>query len=299
MQQLRMHIKHDLRVVAVNLKPCASGHSARSDRKSKKPYKPPTDLLLGITANIAVSPLGFRAVLDINPKDENNPAPSQIIPCERESGAQEPPVPGPSNYVTMPDIEQGPGRPTGGLGGHRREDRLAMEPKVPEQDHRSKTAITPVIRTDIQEQPASGFGLLKSLLKAISTDYANHEESAAVEKTIEGLLSRVTSMDALFSTLPGDVAEQRRRDEVIRELKGIEGKLQSLTEEPGSSWPINHAKHDEDVFSLLEDLREVILCYQMVRRTRINNQEFKSIDPGQNPPCIPVLNDSWLTQFLR
>jgi hypothetical protein len=43
-------------------------------KKPKKPSKPPTNLLLGITANVAVGPLGFRAVLDINPKGERNHA---------------------------------------------------------------------------------------------------------------------------------------------------------------------------------------------------------------------------------
>ena len=97
-------------------------------KRSKKSSKPPTNLLWGITTNIAVGPLGFRAEVDINPKgeklilpragsagradstsilDESNHEPSRIVPCKRESGVQGPPVPGTSNSVTVGDI--GPG----------------------------------------------------------------------------------------------------------------------------------------------------------------------------------------------
>ena len=43
----------------------------------------------------------------------------------------------------------------------------------------------------------------------------------------------------------------------------IEEKLRLLPEEPGLPWLIDHAKQDEDVFSLLEDLRESIFQYQV------------------------------------
>ena len=85
-------------------------------------------------------------------------------------------------------------------------------------------------------------------------------------------------MDALFDGPPGDVEERRRRDEVIwygvishsrsvltpvSELKGIEGQLRSLSRGPEPQWLIDHAKDDEDVFGLLEDLREAIFLYQL------------------------------------
>ena len=85
-------------------------------------------------------------------------------------------------------------------------------------------------------------------------------------------------MDALFDGPPGDVEERRRRDEVIwygvishsrsvltpvSELKGIEGQLRSLSRGPEPQWLIDHAKDDEDVFGLLEDLREAIFLYQV------------------------------------
>ena len=85
-------------------------------------------------------------------------------------------------------------------------------------------------------------------------------------------------MDAQFVAPPGDVAEQRRRGEVIwydmvtlshpvltpsSELREIEGKLRSLPEEPGLPWVIDHVKHDENVFGFLEDVRETIFRYQV------------------------------------
>ena len=95
-------------------------------KKSKKPSKIHTSLLLGIPTNVAVGPLGFRAALDINPKGERNrpyrelssdrpdstaiidvgnPEPSRIVFCERKSGAQEPPVPGTSSAPAIHNIE--------------------------------------------------------------------------------------------------------------------------------------------------------------------------------------------------
>ena len=85
-------------------------------------------------------------------------------------------------------------------------------------------------------------------------------------------------MDALFALPPGDMPELRRREEVIRydliprscsvlthfsELKDIEGQLRSLSKEPGPQWLIDHTQRDEDVFRLLEDLREAIFRYRV------------------------------------
>ncbi|KAF9786393.1 hypothetical protein BJ322DRAFT_784345 [Thelephora terrestris] len=90
-------------------------------------------------------------------------------------------------------------------------------------------------------------------------------------------------MDAFFAIPPGDVAELRRREEVIRELKEIEGRLRSLSKDPyPSQWLIDHAKQDGGVFNLLEDLREAIFHYQMVRRTRIDDQAFKLVNPAES-----------------
>jgi len=38
----------------------------------------------------------------------------------------------------------------------------------------------------------------------------------ALRTKIDGLLSHITALEQLFATLPGDVAEQRRRAELIR-----------------------------------------------------------------------------------
>ena len=95
-------------------------------KKSKKPFKPLTARALGISTNIAVGPLGFRAALEANPKGErkrsyhgldqlhsaaisdgNDLEPSRIEFRESEGGAQEPHAPGTSTTVAIHDIEQG------------------------------------------------------------------------------------------------------------------------------------------------------------------------------------------------
>ena len=48
---------------------------------------------------------------------------------------------------------------------------------VPEHNRRNKTSGTPLIRADVEEGTASGFGPLKLLLGAISAAYANREVS--------------------------------------------------------------------------------------------------------------------------
>lgn len=45
----------------------------------------------------------------------------------------------------------------------------------------------------------------------------NHlQEMALVTRKIRDLLSRITTLEAPFATRPGDVAEQRRRSELLR-----------------------------------------------------------------------------------
>jgi len=91
------------------------------------------------------------------------------------------------------------------------------------------------ILLDVAEENAHGFGPLKAILGAISAIYVNYEvrlrppvqnspltnlftlqETIPVRNKIEDLLSRVATLEELFATLPGDVAEQRCRSEVIR-----------------------------------------------------------------------------------
>ena len=47
------------------------------------------------------------------------------------------------------------------------------------------------------------------------------------------------------------------------ELEGIEGRLRSLSEEPGFQCLIDRPQHEKDVSGLLEDLRESIFRYQV------------------------------------
>ncbi|KAF9786370.1 hypothetical protein BJ322DRAFT_1140245, partial [Thelephora terrestris] len=248
-------------------------------KKSKKSFKPFANLPLGIPANIAIGPLGFRVAMNLNPTDGGNPEPLRIVPCERESGAQEPPLAGTSNTVAIPDLEQGD-RPMRGDTSHvKQEEKPVMKQK--ERDHGDTTFGAPIIRNNVEEEALSGFSSLRSLLEAVSAVYASHEESIAVVTKIEGLLSRVALIDALFATPPGNAPELRCRDEVIRNLKAIEERLRSYAEEPGLQWFVDHVKHDEDVYRVLEDLRETIFQYQMVQLTRIDNQGFNTVDPDE------------------
>ena len=76
------------------------------------------------------------------------------------------------------------------------------------------------------------FGPLKAVLGAIPAIYPNREvrrqqpqdptlmgafqESVAVENKVEVLLSHVVALEECFDSRPGDVTEQRRRDQLIR-----------------------------------------------------------------------------------
>ena len=46
---------------------------------------------------------------------------------------------------------------------------------VPEQGNRGTMSGTPIVRTDVEEKAAHGFGSLKSLLDAISVIYTGHD----------------------------------------------------------------------------------------------------------------------------
>lgn len=104
------------------------------------------------------------------------------------------------------------------------------------------------------------------------------QDFSGVITKVKGLASRVALMDALFEAPPGDIAEQRHRDKVIRygviphscsvltprsELEDAEGQLRSLSKEPGLQWHIDHTQHNEDVVWHLEEIREAIFCYQV------------------------------------
>ncbi|KAF9786450.1 hypothetical protein BJ322DRAFT_1210832 [Thelephora terrestris] len=110
------------------------------------------------------------------------------------------------------------------------------------------------------------FGPLKVSLGLIPALFVNREGSGAAGKKIENLLSHVARLEEHLNSRPSDVAEQRRRDALIRNFKGIEGQLRSLSGKQEWQQPTDHARDDEDVFGLLDDLQEAILNYQMGRR---------------------------------
>ena len=90
-----------------------------------------------------------------------------------------------------------------------------------------------VCSSDLTEGVAGGFGPLRAILGAISAVYTDHkvrsqplltillsrvdsQETVVTKNKIEDILSRVAILETLFATSPGDVAEQRRRDQLIR-----------------------------------------------------------------------------------
>ena len=104
------------------------------------------------------------------------------------------------------------------------------------------------------------------------------QETVLVKNKIEDLILRVATLEALFATRSGDVAEQRGRAELIpyvvisplgprsspcSQLKDIEDQLRFLYDKPGLRRLSDHLQDDEDVFRLLEYLRGSICEYQV------------------------------------
>ena len=92
-----------------------------------------------------------------------------------------------------------------------------------------RVALSPIYFT---EEAADTFGPLRVLLGAVSAAYAKHEvrlpspvqssseqidpqETVLVRNKIGDLLSRVATLEADFSTLPGDVQEHTRKYKLI------------------------------------------------------------------------------------
>ncbi|KAF9787448.1 hypothetical protein BJ322DRAFT_1218157 [Thelephora terrestris] len=287
-------------------------------KKSNKPLKTSTShLLLGISANIAAGPLGFRAELDLNPADEKNPTASRIVFCERQSEAEGPPAPGTSYpVVAIGDTEQPLREPSapgtsdpvvaisdadaeqlenqliGGSTDQTREEEGEPGVASVEQDNGNTAPVSPVLLTGGVTSAPSGFGSLEALLGGIPAIDVDHEESGAIRNKIEVLYSHIVSLNALFSKPPDDVGDQRRRNQLIRhvmllrlnELKGIEGKLRSLCENPGLQPPADRVQGDENVFRLLEDLQQAIHQYQTAdgaanddRKSRAQNNTVAAI----------------------
>ena len=95
---------------------------------------------------------------------------------------------------------------------------------------------------------------------------------------IKNLLSHVVSLEERFNSRPSDVADQRRRDELIRyvtlflfsrcsfpssKLDVVGGQLQMLAEKPGLPRPTDLVQGNDELFRPLDDLQEAILNYQV------------------------------------
>ena len=116
------------------------------------------------------------------------------------------------------------------------------------------------------------------LLLNIHLLQARLQETVAVGGKIDGLLSRIAALEELFATPPGDVAEQRRRDGLIRyvviplltwcsvpssSFKDIEGRLRPLSERSRVQQLAEHVQENETISGLLEDLQEDINNYRV------------------------------------
>ena len=102
----------------------------------------------------------------------------------------------------------------------------------------------------------------------------------AVGRYIKHLLTRIIALEEHLNSRPGDMAEQRRREELIRyavslslrscpdflddsELEDVEGKLRSFSDTLGFQQPHDCTQNHEVVLGLLEDLQEAIFHYQV------------------------------------
>ena len=126
---------------------------------------------------------------------------------------------------------------------------------------------------------------------------------------ISNLLSRIVVLESCFDSRPSDVAEQRRRDDLIRcgplfllyflcsfpprKLEAIEEQLRLFSEKSGLLLSADNVQASKDAFRLLEDIQEAILDYQVrsrpdallnvnggkqtTRQTTSNNQGLRAI----------------------
>ncbi|KAF9643639.1 hypothetical protein BDM02DRAFT_3123137 [Thelephora ganbajun] len=147
-----------------------------------------------------------------------------------------------------------------------------------------RVATNPV---DTSQRPAWGFGPLKAVLGTISAAYTDHQKATAVGNKIADLLSRIEAPEARFAPLPGNVAEQRRRSELIRKFRGIERQLRSLSERSMLQRLADHVQDEEEVSGLMEDVQEVIFDYQMAQQMAMCEQACRLI----NPADASVLNN--------
>ncbi|KAF9644130.1 hypothetical protein BDM02DRAFT_3272647 [Thelephora ganbajun] len=252
-------------------------------KKPKKSPKPsPRHISLGIPANTAAGPLGFRAELDIGPDDERSNRGSRIAFQDNDSEDEEIPTPEASISgvaVVGTDHRSDPTRENATDTGEG-EGKLAEASKIPEREHKN-TALRDA--TDVPKEAADGsspLGSLKTVLRTIAAVHADHQETVAVGNRIENILSRILILEEHFYSRPDDVEEQRHRNKLIREFGRIEGELRSLSEKPEPEQLAKHAQYREEVYRLLEDLRETIFDYQMVQQKKIYDQRCELVKPA-------------------
>ncbi|KAF9644920.1 hypothetical protein BDM02DRAFT_3190178 [Thelephora ganbajun] len=258
-------------------------------KKSKKSPEPsPKHISLGISANTAAGPLGFRAELDIGPDDERSNGGSQIVFQDNSGEDKELPTPEASISgvaVVGTDHRSDPTREsTTDTGEEEGGNKLAEVSKVPEREHKNTALRAATILSHVPKEVADGFsplGSLKAILGTITAVHANDQEAVAIGNRTENLLSRIAALEDHFYSRPHDVEEQRRRDKLIREFGRIEGQLCPLSEKPELEQLAEHAQHSEEVYRLLGDLRETIFDYQMVQQKKMHDQRRKLVKPAE------------------
>ncbi|KAF9786483.1 hypothetical protein BJ322DRAFT_789980 [Thelephora terrestris] len=230
----------------------------------KKSPKPP---------NIAAGPSGFVSALAA-PQDENGGTGSfqQCHPMDEDPELIT------SEGLISDTLIESPGHihdvnPSSETGGR--------EIESTEAPSSAKRAREGTLLGDASEATEK-FGPLKFVLGSIPALFANREGTIAAGEKIGNLLPRVAALEEHFDSRPADVAEMRGRDELIRKFKGIETQLRSLSEKPEWQQLTDHARDNEDVLGLLDDLQEAIVGYQMERRATASDvQGFKSIGPAE------------------
>ncbi|KAF9646350.1 hypothetical protein BDM02DRAFT_246803 [Thelephora ganbajun] len=244
-------------------------------KRSKKPRQPSQQ-----PTSLGTSTLGINTDLtpDIGPKDVNNGGGSRAVFRGKSEDRR---------LHVLGALTSTHGREDGiTLPREREHDHIGKDTvqskgsSVVERDVKDAAPRAAAIPVDISKRPAGGFGPLKAILGTISAVYTNYKKTAAVGNKIADLLSRIEALEAGFATLPGNVVEQRRRSELIRKFRGIEGQLRSLSEKPILQRLADHVQDGEEVSGLLEDIREIISDYQMTHQMATREQSYKLINPA-------------------
>ncbi|KAF9646645.1 hypothetical protein BDM02DRAFT_3188688 [Thelephora ganbajun] len=285
-----------------------------SDKKRKKSSKPsPKRNCFGTPADVADEPLRFQEELEIGLNDERSNKRPRIMPQDDSGEDRELPVPEPSTSdVVVSGTEHGsdPTREnTTDTGEGQWGGRPAEASKVPEGDYKNTALMAPAILSHVPKEAAdesSPLGPLKAVLRTIGVGCANNQETVAIRK-IEYLLSRIVALEERFDSRPDGVEELRRRGRLIRELGRIEGKLRPLSEEPEPGRLAERARDNEEVYGLLEDLREAIFDYQKVQQMAIHDQGRKlilrrassTVSPVQKGPSIDMVTAKGLPHAPR